>query len=153
MSARRILVPVLAALLAGWAAGQAAGPGAAQASAGHFYDVDKEVRFEGTVREVVLEPRYKGTAPFLVLRIEEKEQAKTTAVEVSPSWFFGEDIHAGEKVKGVGSLSEGPEGARTIIARELQLRGETVKLRDKRGFPSWQGGPRGRRGIRRFGSR
>lgn len=147
MTRQAWLIPVLAAVLAGAAAGQAA----AQAP-GPYYDVDKEVRFEGTVREVVLEPRYKGTAPFLVLRLEEKGQARATDIEVSPSWFFGEDIHAGEKVKGVGSLSEGPDGARTIIARELRLRGETVTLRDRRGFPRWQGGPRNRRGIRRIGS-
>jgi len=142
------LFPVLAAILAGPAAGQPLD----QAAAGHFYDVDKEVRFAGTVREIVLEPRYKGAAPFLVLRIEEKGQAKMADIEVSPSWFLGYDIHAGERVNGVGSLAEGPDGTRTIIARELQLRGETVTLRDKRGFPGWQGGPRWRRGIRRIGS-
>jgi hypothetical protein len=147
MRVRNLLIPLLAVVLAGPASGQTAGP-----ATGRFYDVDKEVRFEGTVREIVLEPRYQGTAPFLILRIEEKGQAKMVDIEVSPSWFFGDDIHAGERVKGVGSLSEGPDGTRTIIARELRLRGETVTLRDKRGFPSWQGGPRGRRGIRRFGS-
>jgi len=140
MTRQAWLIPVLAALLAGSSAGQAAAGGAAQTTTGHFYDVDKEIRFEGTVREIVLEPRYRGAAPFLVLRVEEKGRAKTTDVEVSPSWFFGDDIHAGEKVKGLGSLSEGPDGTQTIT------------LRDKRGFPSWQGGPRGRRGIRRFGS-
>jgi len=141
---RRIawLVPIVALL--------AALPAAGQATAGHFYDVDKEVRFEGTVREIVLEPRYKGTAPFLVLRVEDKARAKTVTIEVSPSWFFGEDVHGGEKVKGIGSLSEAPDGALTIIARELQLRGETLTLRDKRGFPGWQGG-RGRKGPKRFG--
>lgn len=135
-----LLVP-LAFLAAGPAAGQAVG---------HFYNVDKEVRFEGTVREVVLEPRYEGTAPFLVLRVEEAGRERTVTVEVSPSWFFREDIHGGEKVKGIGSLSEAPDGTVTIIARQLQLRGATLTLRDKRGFPSWQGGPR-RRGIKRFG--
>lgn len=143
------LIPLIAALVAGPSAGQAL-PG--RPAPGPFYDVDKEVRFEGTVREIVLEPRYTGTAPFLVLRVAEKGRDGTTDVEVSPSWFFGDDIHAGERIKGVGSLAEGPGGARTIIARELQLRGQTVTLRDKRGFPSWQGGPRGRRGIRRIGS-
>ncbi|MBP7707112.1 MAG: hypothetical protein KA243_07680 [Candidatus Aminicenantes bacterium] len=135
-------------LFAGLIAAGSAGP----QTPGRFYDVDKEVRFEGTVREIVLEPRYKGTAPFLVLRIEEPGSAARTDVEVSPSWFFREDIHGGEKIKGIGSLSEGPEGRRTIIARELQLRGEILTLRDKRGFPNWQGGPRGRRGPRRLGS-
>ncbi len=137
------LVPLIAVL--------AAIPAAGQATAGRFYDVDREVRFEGTVREIILEPRYKGTAPFLVLRVEDKERAKVVNIEVSPSWFFGEDVHGGEKVKGIGSLSEAPDGTMTIIAREIQLRGETLTLRDKRGFPNWQGG-RGRKGPKRFGS-
>ncbi|HSA95481.1 MAG TPA: hypothetical protein VLJ16_05490 [Acidobacteriota bacterium] len=146
MRSKASLLALAAVLIASPAAGQTGGP-----PPGHYYDVDKEVRFEGTVREVVFEPRYKGTAPFLVLRVEEAKLAKVVIVEVSPSWFFREDIHSGEKVKGIGSLSETPEGAATIIARQLQLRGRTLTLRDKRGFPNWQGGPQGRRGIRRFG--
>lgn len=133
----------LALLAAGAASGQ---------NAGHFYDVDKEVRIEGVVRQVGFESRYKGTAPFLVLGVEETGSAKRYSVEVSPSWFFSQDLHGGEKLKIVGSLAQTPEGAPTIIAREIQLRGETIKLRDKRGFPNWQGGPRNRRGVRRFGS-
>ncbi len=141
MSRAKVLLPLLAAFVAGAAAGQ---------TAGHFYNVDKEVRFEGTVREVVLEPRYQGTAPFLVLRVEEPGREKMVTVEVSPSWFFGEDIHGGERVKGVGSATEAADGTVTIIARQLQLRGRTLTLRDKRGFPGWQGGQR-RRGVKRFG--
>lgn len=141
MRRRFAFLASLALLVAGPAAGQ---------TAGRFYNVDKEVRFEGTVREIVLEPRYEGTAPFLVLRVEEAGGGRTVTVEVSPSWFFREDIHGGEKVKGVGSLSEAPDGTVTIIARQLQLRGATLTLRDKRGFPNWQGGPR-RRGVKRFG--
>lgn len=137
------LIAVLAVLVAVPAAGQTA--------SGRFYDVDREVRFEGTVREIILEPRYKGAAPFVVLRVEDSGRAKIVTIEVSPSWFFGEDVHGGEKVRGIGSLSEAPDGALTIIARELRLRGETHTLRDKRGFPSWQGGPHGRKGQKRFG--
>lgn len=146
MRSKISLLALLAGFIAGAAAGQTSG-----SSPGHYYDVDKEVRFEGTVREVVFEPRYKGTAPFLILRVFETKLAKTVSVEVSPSWFFREDIHSGERVKGIGSLSETAEGAATIIARELQLRGQTLTLRDKRGFPSWQGGPQHQRGIKRFG--
>jgi hypothetical protein len=126
-----------------------AGPASGQ-TVDHFYNVDKEVRFEGMVREIILEPRYEGAAPFLVLRIEDAGQKKLVNIEISPSWFFREDVHGGEKVKGIGSLSEAPDGTVTIIARELQFRGEKLTLRDKRGFPSWQGGPR-RRGTKRFG--
>jgi len=143
MHHKAAFIPILAALIAGPAAGQ---------TSAHFYNVDKEIRIEATVREVILEPRYKGTAPFLVLGVVEAGSAKKYNVEVSPSWFFGQDIHGGEKVTVVGSLAGGPEGVPTVIARELRLRGETIKLRDKRGFPNWQGGPQRKRGIRRFGS-
>ncbi len=142
MSSLFVTLPLLAAVAAGPAARQAAGP---------FYNVDKEVRIEATVRQVVLEPRYKGTAPFLVLRVEDPGAAKAYDVEIAPSWFFGQDVHGGEKVKIVGSLFEAPGRTPTIIARELRLRGETYQLRDKNGFPRWQGGPKARRGARRSG--
>lgn len=143
MSYRVALIPILAALVAGPAAGQ---------TAGHFYDVDKEVKIEGVVRQVSLEPRYKGTAPFLVLSVEDSRDAKRYSIEVSPSWFFNQDIHGGERVTVIGSLTGGPGEVPTVIAREVRWRGETFTLRDKRGFPSWQGGPQRKRGIRRFGS-
>ena len=138
-----VVAVALAALAAGAAAGQ---------TRPHFYNVDNEVRFEATIREIVLEPRYKGSAPFLVLRVESSEGAQRYNVEISPSWFFGQDIHGGEKVRVVGSRIETAEGVPTVIARELRLRGETFILRDKRGFPSWQGSSQRKRAIRRFGS-
>jgi hypothetical protein len=143
MRSKAVLVCILVIIAAGAAAGQ---------TGRHFYDVDKEVTLEGVIRRISFEPRYKGTAPFLVLGVEESGNGKPYSVEVSPSWFFGQDVHAGEKVKIIGSLAEVPEGVPTIIAREIHLGGKTVKLRDKRGFPNWQGGPRGKRGIRRFGN-
>lgn len=138
-------VLALAGLLAPMA-GLAQGPGK-----GPFYNVDKEVRIEATVREIRLEPRYQGTAPFLILEVEEQGSRTAYHVEIAPSWFFGEDVHGGEKVRIVGSLADTPGGTPTIIARELRMRGQTFELRDKRGFPNWQGGPQRRRGIRRFG--
>jgi hypothetical protein len=126
-------------------------PAAAQ-TPGHFYNVDKEIQIEATVRQVLLEPRYRGSAPFLILKVEGTEGRQAYDVEIAPSWFFGQDVHAGEKVRIVGSLADTAAGETpTIIARELRLRGQTFQLRDKRGFPSWQGGPRRQRGIRRFG--
>jgi hypothetical protein len=116
-----------------------------------FYNVDTEVRIEATVREIVLEPRYQGAAPFLVLRVRESGGERSFDVEIAPSWFFDQDVHGGEKVRIVGSLFEKPGSTPVIIARELQLWGETFKLRDKRGFPNWQGGPQRKRGIRRLG--
>lgn len=147
MRARLWLTAILA--LPGFLASEALlaqGPGK-----GPFYNVDNEVRVEATVREIRLEPRYQGTAPFLILEVEEQGSRKAYHVEIAPAWFFGEDVHGGEKVRIVGSLADTPGGTPTIIARELRMRGQTFELRDKRGFPNWQGGPQRRRGIRRFG--
>jgi hypothetical protein len=117
----------------------------------HFYNVDKEIRVEGAVQEVVFEPRYQGRAPFLIVLLEESGKDSVYSVEVSPSWFFDQDLHKGEKVRIIGSLAGEKDGVKTVIARQMNLRGETLTLRDKRGFPSWSGGARLKR-KRRIGS-
>jgi hypothetical protein len=118
----------------------------------HFYNVDREIRVEGTVQEISLEPRYKDRAPFLIVLVLDEKLQETFSVEVSPAWFFGEDLHKGEKVRIVGSLAEEGEGTKTVIARQMNLRGETVMLRDKRGFPSWSGGAARQKRRRRIGA-
>lgn len=115
----------------------------------HFYDVDAEVRIEGTVREIVLEVRYGSRAPFVILALEEAGTGQAFRIEIGPSWFFGEDVHAGEKVAIVGSLVRTEGGVKHVIARELRFRGETLIVRDRRGFPEWRGGRTGERGRRR----
>ena len=119
----------------------------------HYYNVDTEVRVAGTIRGLVLEPRYESAAPFLVLTVEEKGGSKTYTVEVSPAWFFREDLHPGETVEVVGSLLPGKEGeTATLIARQVRFRGETVSVRDARGFPTWRGGAKRRGRGRGSGS-
>ena len=118
----------------------------------HFYDIDKEVRVEGNVADVRFEPRYENRANFLIVRLIEKATDRTFVVEVSPAWFFDQDIHKGEPMKVTGSLlpAAGPSGAAGLIAREVQYRGEKTAVRDKRGFPNWSGGQM-RRGRRKGG--
>ena len=112
----------------------------------HFYNVDKETKIEGTVQDILMEPRYETRAPFLVVVLEEKETKRQFNVEISPAWFFKEDIHKGERLKVVGSLYGSGSGLVNLIAREVQCRGRTITVRDKRGFPSWSGGRRIRGG-------
>jgi hypothetical protein len=125
----------------------ASGPGRQQAPA-PFYSVDTERRVEGTVRDIVLEPRYEDRAPFLNLVVEEKGTAQVFKVEVSPAWFFDHDLHKGERVKIVGSFYV-KDGTSHLIARQVQAGGETYVVRDSRGFPSWRGGPGKGKGWRR----
>jgi hypothetical protein len=106
----------------------------------HFYNVDKEVRVEGAIQKIIMEPRYKDTAPFLVVVLEEKNTNKIYTVEISPVWFFDHDFHQGEDLAVTGSLYISGENNLNIIAREVQSRGEILILRDKHGFPNWQGG-------------
>ena len=113
-----------------------------------FYNVDTEKLVEGTIRELMFEPRYEDRSPFLILILEEKKSGEIYRAEISPAWFFDQDLHVGENVKIVGSLYA-KDGSRYIIARELQCAGETYLLRDSRGFPSWRGGKMKRAGQRR----
>jgi hypothetical protein len=115
----------------------------------HFYNVDTEKQVEGTIREVVFEPRYQDRAPFLILIIEEKKTGEVYRAEISPAWFFERDLHKGESVRVVGSTYS-KDGKQHLIARRLQCGGETFLLRDSRGFPTWRGGQM-KRGVRHRG--
>jgi hypothetical protein len=110
----------------------------------HFYNIDKEMKVEGAILEIILEPRYKGSAPFLILLLEQEESKERYYVEVSPIWFFEQDFHKGEKLSIIGSFYSGQDGSLHIIAREMHRKGKTLILRDKRGFPNWRGGQNNR---------
>jgi len=115
----------------------------------HFYNVDSEKRIEGIIREINMEPRYRGSAPFLVIKLESLDTHTVYNVEISPAWFFAMDVHKGEDMEVLGSFYQSDRREPGIIAREIRFRGETFLLRDKHGFPNWRGGQKGRKGHRR----
>jgi hypothetical protein len=115
----------------------------------HFYNIDSERRVEGTIQEIVMEPRYNDAAPFLVLKLEEKGTYILYNVEVSPGWFFEHDFHKGEGLTVIGSFYTTDEKKMNIIAREVRFKGQTLVLRDKHGFPNWRGGQASGKGRRR----
>jgi hypothetical protein len=105
----------------------------------HFYNVDREVDIHGTVREISMEPRYQDKAAFLTVILEERETGKRFTVEISPAWFFEQDLHQGESLRITGSLvAEGR--VNLVMARQVRLRGQMMAVRDKHGFPNWRGG-------------
>jgi hypothetical protein len=105
----------------------------------HFYNVDTEKKIKGTIQEIIMEPRYKDTSPFLIIRLEEKKTKQKFIVEISPVRFFTHDFHKGEELEVVGSLYS-KDGSQNIIARQIRFRREIIILRDKHGFPAWRGG-------------
>lgn len=107
-----------------------------------FYDVKKEIRIDGVVQAVHFEPRYEGTAAFLMLDLKERTTNDRYVVEISPGWFFTHDLHRGERVNILGSLVSAGDSDSVLIAREVRLQGEVVQVRDARGFPNWRGGPK-----------
>lgn len=114
----------------------------------HFYDVDREVTIEGQIEDLRFENRYEGKGNFLVLLVKEKSGGELVEVETAPAWFFRTDIHKGEKIRLVGSVTEdSKDGRKLVIARELRIGNQTITLRDRRGFPTWSRGQGRRRGT------
>lgn len=118
----------------------------------HYYNVDKEIKIEGTVQKILMEPRYKNTSPFLVVILDKKNSEEKYRVELSPKRFFNHDLHQGEDLVVIGSFYTTGEKDLNVIAREIRFRGEILMLRDKHGFPNWRGGKK-KRGDWRAGSR
>lgn len=133
------------------ASGQAHEPQGRPRMSPPFYNVKTEIQVEGTVAAVRFEPRYQGSAPFLILELAEQKSDRRFIVEISPAWFFEHDVHQGERLKIVGSLAPPGETDLLLIAREVRLQGEIIRVRDARGFPNWRGGPRQMRHRKRSG--
>jgi DNA polymerase III alpha subunit (gram-positive type) len=113
----------------------------------HFYNVDREITVEGQVEDLKFEGRYEGKGHFLILMVKEKSRGEVMEVETAPAWFFKTDIHKGEKIRVVGSLTEDEkQGKKLVIAREIRINNQTITLRDRRGFPAWSRGLGRKRG-------
>ncbi len=138
MKKHRILAGFFAWLTAGSALLFSQQPGT------HFYNVDREVTISGKVQEVIMEPRHPGSAPFLMVILQENTSGVVYKIEISPAWFFEQDLHQGESLKITGSQVESGE-VKLIMARRVQFRGEMKTVRDRHGFPNWSQGNRQRR--------
>ena len=115
----------------------------------HFYNVDKEIRVEGPIQEINMEPRYVDTSPFLIIKLKDTKTQQMYNIELSPVWFFEQNFYKGEVLVVVGSLYVSGDNNLNIIAREVRFRGETLILRDKHGFPNWRGGKMKRQGRKK----
>jgi len=113
----------------------------------HFYNVDREITLEGQVENLKFESRYENKGHFLILIIREKTSGELMEVETAPAWFFTIDIHKGENIRLIGSLTEVQQnGKKVVMAREIRMNNRTIILRDRRGFPAWAGGQGRKRG-------
>jgi len=114
----------------------------------HIYNVNSERTIAGTIRKIGTEPRYRNSAPFVVLKLEEKGTHTIYNIEVSPVWFYDMNFHKGEELEVVGSFYLSDRKEPNLMAREIRFKGKVFLLRDKHGFPNWRSGRRQRKGRR-----
>ncbi len=126
-----------------------------QAAPFHYFDPERLVDIQGSVRRIDLEETYAQGAKFLILTIERKDQGPCR-VEICPAWFLENDIAIGMKVRFRASPLAAAQEIPYLIAQEISIQGERIALRDRHGFPLWsQRGLRegGRKGAGRHGRR
>ena len=129
----------------------------AQQSDFHYFDPAKLVVVQGIVQHIDHEDVYGKKSQFLVLSILSDDQ-RPFRVEICPQWFFASDIAVGMKVQVRGSLLDSAEGDAYMIAQQISFQGQSIALRDRKGFPLWsqrgaqdgsgRGSGRGRHGKR-----
>ena len=89
----------------------------------HFYNVDREVDINGTVREVIMEPRYQDKAAFLTVVLEDKKTGKRYDVGKSCVRFRKLDdlplLLIGNSIKAM-EMDEFVEQVKTVSARKAK---------------------------------
>lgn len=115
----------------------------------NFYNVDAQLKVSGAIEDIIMESRYAGTSPFLIVILKSEQNGQKYTIEIGPAWFFEYDVHKGETITVEGSLRQPSGELPLLIARKVTFRGETQIMRDKNGFPTWRGSRGGGRGWRR----
>ncbi len=99
------------------------------------YDATSEVKLNGTIEEVKLDPaENEGTHVLL------KSGGETILVHVGPPEFLKEydvNLAKGDQITVVGSKLK-IDGADELLAKEITKGDNTATLRDKKGVPVWQ---------------
>jgi hypothetical protein len=143
MSARKWTALAVAAagslVLAGSSSVEARSPGA---GGGRIYDPATVTTLSGTVTGVDVVPGRGGRSGRLHVTVESSE--RSVNVHLGPSWFLDQEgfkVAKGDAISVTGSLVDSGN-AKALIAREVQIGGKTLKLRDNQGTPVWSRGPK-----------
>jgi hypothetical protein len=106
-----------------------------------LYDPATVTTLSGTATAVEVIPGRRGRSGGLHVTIE--SGGRRVNVHLGPSWFLdseGFKIAKGDAVEVTGSLVDSGD-AKALIAREVQVGGKSLKLRDEQGTPVWSRGP------------
>ena len=107
---------------------------------GRLYDPAKEQTISGHVLSLETSAPMPGMAPGMQMLVQ-TDDGKSTRVQVGPVWYLERqdlDIKENTRVQVTGARAE-IEGQPVLMAREVQLDGQVLTLRDAQGMPTWSG--------------
>jgi hypothetical protein len=105
---------------------------------GRLYDPAQEQTLSGQVVSIDASPPMPGMAPGMQMLVQ-TDAGKSTRVQVGPMWYLERqdlDMKENISVQVTGAWTE-IDGQPVLIAREVQLDGQVLTLRDVQGMPMW----------------
>jgi sporulation protein YlmC with PRC-barrel domain len=105
---------------------------------GRLYNPANEQTISGQIVRIETGAPLPGMAPGMQLLVQ-TDDAKTARVHIGPEWYLRrQDVELQERteVQVTGAATE-VEGQPVLLAREVQLDGHVLMLRDMQGMPMW----------------
>ena len=105
---------------------------------GRLYDPAKEQTIRGQVVSRETSAPMAGMAPGMQMLVQ-TDDGQNTRVQVGPVWYLERqipDMKENTHVQVIGARAE-IDGQPVLIAREVQLDGQVLTLRDAQGMPMW----------------
>jgi sporulation protein YlmC with PRC-barrel domain len=105
---------------------------------GRLYDPAKEQTISGPVVSIETSAPLPGMAPGMQMLVQ-TDDGKSTRVQVGPAWYMERqdlDVKENTRVQVTGARAE-IDGQPVLMAREVQLDGQIITLRDAQGLPMW----------------
>ncbi|MGC9524723.1 MAG: hypothetical protein ACP5D7_04200 [Limnospira sp.] len=124
----------------GW--GRQQGMGRGRRGGPMMYDPSQVETVRGRIVSVDAANSRGGRGPGGMHAILETDNNEQIDVHMGPSWFWDQQavqISPDDAIEVTGSRIDGA-GQPTMIAGQITARGQTLNLRDDRGFPVWGGG-------------
>ena len=105
---------------------------------GRLYDPAKEQTISGQVVSIETSAPMPGMSPGMQMLVQ-TDDGKSTRVQVGPVWYLERqdlDMKENTHVQVTGARAE-MDGQPVLMAREVQLDGQVLTLRDAQGMPMW----------------
>jgi hypothetical protein len=117
-------------------------PNYCQSATPSIYDPQTVITVQGRVERLTKLPGFGPGGPHEMDRVVIlKSNQGSITVHLGPAWYLSQKRfppNVGDMLEVIGSKIRQNRGT-VIVAKEVTKDGETLKLRDDQGFPSWKG--------------